>query len=118
MSISLRTLYIAAASHHTVQLTDTNHEYYPCVDSTELQRLFDTKLLDYPTFQKYPVGEVFRKLETHLRSDMYLAALGWRKRHPHDLVFAWSERGIPVRLEVAGWEVCRSCFRKQAVIWL
>ena len=81
MSISLRTLYIAAASHHTVQLTDTNHEYYPCVDSTELQRLFDTKLLDYPTFQKYPVGEVFRKLETHLRSDMYLAALGWRKRH-------------------------------------
>lgn len=96
MSNSLPTLSIATASHHNGQLTDINHERYPRVDYIELQRLLHTELLDYASYEKNAIGEVFRKLETHLRSDIYLATLGWRKSREHKVVFAWSERaGIP-----------------------
>lgn len=89
-------LSIATASLKNGQLTDRNHERYPRVDYLELQRLLNTELLDYSSYEKNAVGEVFRKLETHLRSDIYLATLGWRRSQAHQVVFAWSERaGIP-----------------------
>ena len=89
-------LSIATASHHNGQLRDVNHQHYPRVDYIELQRLLHTELLDYSAYEKYAIGEILRKLETHLRSDVYLATLGWRKSREHKRVFAWSERaGIP-----------------------
>lgn len=91
------TLSIATASVHDEQLKDVHHERFPRVDYLELQRLLNTELLDYSSYEKYTIGEAFRKLETHLRSDIYLATLGWRQSHNHELVFAWSERaGIPL----------------------
>jgi glycosyltransferase involved in cell wall biosynthesis len=89
-------LSIATASLKNGQLADRNHERYPRVDYLELQRLLNTELLDYSSYEKNAVGEVFRKLETRLRSDIYLATLGWRRSQANQVVFAWSERaGIP-----------------------
>jgi glycosyltransferase involved in cell wall biosynthesis len=97
MNHDVSTLSIATASVHDEQLKDVNHERFPRVDYLELQRLLNTEILDYSSYEKYTMGEVFRKLETHLRSDIYLATLGWRQSHKHELVFAWSERaGIPL----------------------
>jgi glycosyltransferase involved in cell wall biosynthesis len=96
MNSALSALSIATASLHDEQLADTNHDQFPRVDYLELQNLLQTELLNYSSYENHGVGEVFRKLETHLRSDVYLATLGWRKHQHHSLVFAWSERaGIP-----------------------
>lgn len=96
MDNTLPTLSIATASHYNGQLADVNHERYPRVDYIELQHLLHTELLDYSSYEKHAIGEVFRKLETYLRSDIYLATLGWCKSRAHEVVFAWSERaGIP-----------------------
>jgi glycosyltransferase involved in cell wall biosynthesis len=96
MNSTLSALSIATASLHDEQLADTNHDHFPRVDYLELQKLLQTELLNYSSYERYGVGELFRKLEIHLRSDVYLATLGWRKSQDHKLVFAWSERaGIP-----------------------
>lgn len=89
-------LSIATAGLFAGQLKDIDHLHFPRVDYIELQRLMQTEILNYSTYEEKPVGELFRMLETYLRSDIYLATLGWRKRHDHQLVFTWSERaGIP-----------------------
>lgn len=89
-------LSIATASLKNGQLADLNHARYPRVDYLELQRLLLSELLDYSSYEKHAVGELLRKLETHLRSDIYLATLGWHRSQEHQVVFAWSERaGIP-----------------------
>jgi glycosyltransferase involved in cell wall biosynthesis len=91
-----QTLSIATASNKYQQLSNANHECNPRVDYIELQRLLNTDLLDYSSYENHRIGEILRKLETQLRSDVYLATLGWQKSHEHKLVFAWSERaGIP-----------------------
>jgi glycosyltransferase involved in cell wall biosynthesis len=96
MKNGLSTLSIATAGLRDEQLKDVNHNRFPRVDYLELKRLLNTELIDYSSYENHGIGEVFRKLETRLRSDVYLATLGWRKSHSHKLVFAWSERaGIP-----------------------
>ncbi len=90
------TLSIATASLYDGQLADTDHLQFPRVDYIELQRLLPTDILNYSSYEKDGVGELFRRLETQLRTDIYLATLGWHKSRAHDLVFTWSERaGIP-----------------------
>lgn len=78
------------------QLADIDHIRYPRVDYIELQRLIDLDVLDYTAYNRTRLGEFFRRLETQLRSDLYLAMLGLLRRHRYCLSFAMSERaGIP-----------------------
>jgi glycosyltransferase involved in cell wall biosynthesis len=96
MKSNAATLSIATASLFDEQLEDVNHIRFPRVDYIELQRLLHTDTINYSCYEKNSVGELLRKLETYLRSDIYLATLGWYKSRGHDLVFSWSERaGIP-----------------------
>jgi glycosyltransferase involved in cell wall biosynthesis len=69
---------------------------YPRVDYLELQRFVDVDVFNYNLYEQTRLGALFRSLETQVRSDLYLTALGlWARRH-YDLVFAMSERaGIP-----------------------
>jgi glycosyltransferase involved in cell wall biosynthesis len=90
-------LSIATAAVHPEQLSDSAHLRFPRVDYIELQRLLDAETLDYSAYNGHYAGKFFRRLETQLRSDVYLATLGWWKSLNHPLVFAWSERaGIPL----------------------
>jgi glycosyltransferase involved in cell wall biosynthesis len=94
-------LSVATAAVHPEQLSDTAHLRFPRVDYIELQRLLDAETLDYSAYNKKYAGKFLRRLETQLRSDVYLATLSWWKSLSHPLVFAWSERaGIPL----AGWK--------------
>lgn len=89
-------LSIATASLYDGQMRDVNHLHFPRVDYVELQDLLQTEILNYSSYEKNAFGEVIRRFETYLRSDIYLATLGWRKSRAHELVFTWSERaGIP-----------------------
>jgi len=89
-------LSVATAGLYADQLEDIDHHKFPRVDYIELQRLLDTETLNYSAYNKDHFGEIFRYLETQLRSDMYLATLGWLKSRNHPVVFTWSERaGIP-----------------------
>lgn len=89
-------LSVATAALHAGQLEDIDHHRFPRVDYIELQRLLNTETLNYAAYNKEHIGEIFRYLETQLRSDMYLATLGWLKSRKHPVVFTWSERaGIP-----------------------
>lgn len=89
-------LSVATAGLYADQLEDIDHHRFPRVDYIELQRLLDTETLNYSAYNKEGFGEIFRYLETQLRSDMYLATLGWLKSRNHPVVFTWSERaGIP-----------------------
>ncbi|MEO8354718.1 MAG: hypothetical protein ABI621_02275, partial [Chloroflexota bacterium] len=89
-------LSVATAGLYADQLEDIDHNQFPRVDYIELQRLLDTETLNYSAYNKERFGEIFRYLETQLRSDMYLATLGWLKSRNHPVVFTWSERaGIP-----------------------
>lgn len=90
-------LSVATAAVHAEQLTDVDHLRFPRVDYIELQRLLDTKTLDYSAYNGNYAGRFLRKMETQLRSDIYLATLSWWGSLNHPLVFAWSERaGIPL----------------------
>lgn len=94
-------LSVATAAVHPEQLADTARLRFPRVDYIELGRLLDVETLDYSAYNGHFAGKFFRRLETQLRSDVYLATLGWWKSLSHPLVFAWSERaGIPL----AGWK--------------
>jgi glycosyltransferase involved in cell wall biosynthesis len=89
-------LSVATAAIHPDQLSDTQHLRFPRVDYIELQRCLDADTLDYSAYDKNGAGKLFRRLETHLRSDIFLATLGWWKSQGHSTVFTWSERaGIP-----------------------
>jgi glycosyltransferase involved in cell wall biosynthesis len=90
-------LSVATAAVHPEQLSDTAHLRFPRVDYIELQRLLDAETLDYSAYNKNSAGRFLRRWETQLRSDVYLATLGWWKSLSHRQVFTWSERaGIPL----------------------
>lgn len=89
-------LTIATAGLRPDQLKDTDHALYPRVDYIELQRHIDTDILDYSAYDRSRLGKVFRYLETQLRSDLYLTALGLLRKRDYGLTFGMSERtGIP-----------------------
>jgi glycosyltransferase involved in cell wall biosynthesis len=89
-------LSVATAAIHPDQLSDIQQLRFPRVDYIELQRCLDAETLDYSAYDKNGVGKLFRRLETQLRSDIFLATLGWWRSHGHSTVFTWSERaGIP-----------------------
>jgi glycosyltransferase involved in cell wall biosynthesis len=91
-----RILVLATAGLKPDQLTDGDHLRYPRVDYLELQRFIDVDVFNYNLYERTRLGAFLRSLETQLRTDLYLTALGlWARRH-YDLVFAMSERaGIP-----------------------
>lgn len=90
-------LSVATASVLAEQLADTRHHRYPRVDYIELQRLLDIETIDYSAYNKGYTGKIFRRLETQLRSDVYMATISWWKSRSHSLTFTWSERaGIPL----------------------
>lgn len=91
-----RILLLATAGLKSEQMTDSAHVRYPRVDYLELCRYLDAEVFNYTLYRRTRLGTFFRSLETQLRSDLYLTALGmWARRH-YDLVFAMSERaGIP-----------------------
>jgi glycosyltransferase involved in cell wall biosynthesis len=92
-------LSVATAGLYADQLADVDHVRYPRVDYIELQRLLNVETIDYSAYNKSFVGRFFRHLETGLRSDIYIAMLGWRKGRNLPLVFTWSERaGLPYAL--------------------
>ena len=90
-------LSVATAGVFAEQLADVNHLRFPRVDYIELQQLLNIETIDYSAYNKNFVGRIFRRLETQLRSDIYMATLSWLRSRNHPLVFAWSERaGIPL----------------------
>jgi glycosyltransferase involved in cell wall biosynthesis len=89
-------LALATAALKPGQLGDQQSKYFPRVDYIEIQRHIGMDVLDYDVYHKKPFGDFFRRLDTQVRSDLYLTWQGFRKRNNHRLVFAWSERaGIP-----------------------
>jgi len=89
-------LSVATAAIHPDQLSDVHQQRYPRVDYIELQRYLDAETLDYSSYDNNGVGKLFRRWETNMRSDVFLAAFSWWKSHGHSAVFTWSERaGIP-----------------------
>jgi glycosyltransferase involved in cell wall biosynthesis len=91
-----RILVLATADLRPDQLADSGHLRYPRVDYVELRRHLDIDVFDYALYQQTRLGSFFRRLETQLRSDLYLTLLGLWAAPRYDLVFAMSERaGIP-----------------------
>jgi glycosyltransferase involved in cell wall biosynthesis len=89
-------LSLATAALKPGQQSRTENKMYPRVDYIELKRYLDVDVLDYDAYRRRPYGPALTRLETNVRSDVYLAWLGFRQRKRHKLVFAWSERvGIP-----------------------
>jgi glycosyltransferase involved in cell wall biosynthesis len=94
-----KVLSVATAGLHADQLQDVDHVHYPRVDYIELQHLLNVETIDYSAYNQDYTGRLFRRLETQLRSDIYIAMIGWWKGRDFPLVFAWSERaGIPFAL--------------------
>lgn len=90
-------LSVATAGVYAEQLADINHMRFPRVDYIELQRLLNVDTLDYSAYDSSFIGRLFRRLETELRSDVYMAGLSWWKSREYPVLFAWSERaGIPL----------------------
>jgi glycosyltransferase involved in cell wall biosynthesis len=91
-----RILVLATAGLRPDQLADSSHLRYPRVDYLELRRHLDIDVFDYTLYEQTRLGSFFRRLETQLRSDLYLTLLGLWAAPRYDLVFAMSERaGIP-----------------------
>jgi glycosyltransferase involved in cell wall biosynthesis len=89
-------LILATSGLMPGQMADTNHLLYPRVDYLELQKLLDIDVLNYSVYEKSRFGNLFRKIETQLRSDLYLTFRGLMGRRKYKKVFAMSERvGIP-----------------------
>jgi glycosyltransferase involved in cell wall biosynthesis len=90
-------LSIATAAVRPEQLSDIQNLRFPRVDYIELQHLLGTETIDYSAYNENLAGKIFRRLETQLRSDIYLATISWWRSRNHPTVFAWSERaGIPL----------------------
>jgi glycosyltransferase involved in cell wall biosynthesis len=90
-------LSVATAGVYAEQLADVKHLRFPRVDYIELQRLLNIDTLDYSAYDNSFIGHLFRRLETELRSDVYMASLSWWKSRGYPVLFAWSERaGIPL----------------------
>jgi glycosyltransferase involved in cell wall biosynthesis len=89
-------LSVATAAVLTDQSAEVNPLRFPRVDYIELERLLDVETIDYSAYDDSLAGRFFRRLETQLRSDLYMATISWWKSRNHPVVFAWSERaGIP-----------------------
>jgi glycosyltransferase involved in cell wall biosynthesis len=89
-------LTIATSGLKPDQLRDQDHQQYPRVDYLELRRWLKTGTLNYSVYEQTRLGKLFRQLETHLRSDLYLTLISLLKRSSYQVVFAMSERaGIP-----------------------
>jgi glycosyltransferase involved in cell wall biosynthesis len=89
-------LSVATAAMHPEHFQDSLHLWFPRIDYIELQRFMDVETLDYSAYQRNRAGKFFRRLETQIRSDIFLATLSWWKSRKHATVFTWSERaGIP-----------------------
>jgi glycosyltransferase involved in cell wall biosynthesis len=90
-------LSVATAKLIAGQTDAINCHRFPRIDYLELQRMLDADTVDYSAYDNNYAGNIFRHLETQLRSDIYLATLGWWKSRQYSLVFTWSERaGIPM----------------------
>jgi glycosyltransferase involved in cell wall biosynthesis len=90
-------LSVATAAVLKEQIADVKHLNYPRVDYIELQNLTGAETVDYSAYEKGSAGKNIRYLETQLRSDLYLAAVGWFQGREYPQMFAWSERaGIPL----------------------
>jgi hypothetical protein len=83
-------LSVATAAIHPDQLSGAFKQQYPRVDYIELQRFLDANTLDYSSYGKNGMGKLFRRWETYMRSDVFLAAFSWWKSHGHSTVFTWS----------------------------
>lgn len=89
-------LSIATAGLLENQLKDTAHIYFPRVDYVELGKLLGAQTIDYSAYGRSFTGDLFRRMEREMRSDLYLTLLSWIKSRRCSTVFAWSERaGIP-----------------------
>lgn len=89
-------LALATAGLRPDQLNDTEHARYPRVDYLELQRCLNMDVLDYDIYNHARLGSMLRRLDTVLRSDLYLTLAGLLAKRTYRLVFAMSERvGIP-----------------------
>jgi glycosyltransferase involved in cell wall biosynthesis len=89
-------LSVATAGLRAGQLADEHHHCFPRVDYLEMQSLLHADVIDYSEYKHTLSGELFRKLETQLHSDVYLATISMIKSRQYPLVFTWSERaGIP-----------------------
>ena len=90
-------LSVATAGLYADPCADVKHLRIPRVDYIELQNLMETETIDYSAYNTGYAGGVLRRLDTQLRSDIYMATLSWLKSRDHPVVFAWSERvGIPL----------------------
>jgi len=68
----------------------------PRIDYLEMQKQIDMNLLNYDVYEKTAFGGILRKLETKIRSDLFLTLLGMFSRQSHQFTFTMSERaGIP-----------------------
>jgi len=89
-------LSVATAGLIPDYLHDASRDQNPRVDYIELERLLIADTLDYSTYDSSFAGKFFRGMETRLRSDIYLATIGWWMSKKYQVVFTWSERaGIP-----------------------
>jgi glycosyltransferase involved in cell wall biosynthesis len=92
-----RVLSVATAGLEPDRVGDGDSENFPRVDYLELGKYLDADTIDYSVYNHSQLGSLLRNIETQLRSDIYLASLGYFKSRFHDVVFAWSERaGIPL----------------------
>jgi glycosyltransferase involved in cell wall biosynthesis len=90
-------LSIATAAVKPEQRNGNGQRKLPRVDYIELQRKNDVDVLDYDAYRHSPLGDYLGRLETKVRSDIYLAVLGYLRQRDYRMVFAWSERaGIPM----------------------
>lgn len=89
-------LSVATAGLLIDQLKDTEHLQFPRVDYIELEERLKTDTIDYSSYDRSSAGRLFRRMETQLRSDIYLATVSWLKSRRYKAIFTWSERaGIP-----------------------
>ena len=90
-------LSVATAGLKPDQVEDTENLNYPRVDYLELRRLSGADTIDYTVYENSHLGNIFRNIETQLRTDIYLASLSYLKSSESEIIFAWSERaGIPL----------------------
>lgn len=75
---------------------DRMHERYSRVDYLELAQFIDLDIINYTLYDQIPIGNWLRKMETRLRSDLYLTLHALLKRGHYNTVITLSERaGIP-----------------------
>jgi len=90
-------LSIATAQLFKDYSEDINHLQFPRIDYIELQQMLNVEMIDYSVYDTNFGGRLFKRLDTYIRSDVFLSTLSWWKGRKYPLAFAWSERaGIPM----------------------